>query len=226
MFHSRSTLPLKYPYVPLEIYVQHIQKSERSDLRYRSVPAKTFLYHLKWIQTNFANLLKSKTQSMRGGLHFTRSKMDPNKLWIHSRSPPTISKLSLSLSEIEIQIFLSGGSHASGLGSRSIGGLGDSNTKSLKHSSMISFGGALSAPTPTVVTMDPSLVVQRQDPVRQDEISDQVLYSHISAALLNANLDTLTKKQIREDLSVKLGVDLKGKKQVMNAMIDDILLLK
>ena len=91
---------------------------------------------------------------------------------------------------------------------------------------MISFGGALSAPTPTVVTMDPSLVVQRQDPVRQDEISDQVLYSHISAALLNANLDTLTKKQIREDLSVKLGVDLKGKKQVMNAMIDDILLLK
>jgi hypothetical protein len=121
---------------------------------------------------------------------------------------------------------LSGESHANGLGSRSIAGLGDSNTKSPKHSSMISFGGALSAPTPTV-TMDPSIVLlQPQDPVSQDEISDQVLYSHISAALFNANLDTLTKKQIREDLSVKLGVDLRGKKQVMNAMIDDILSLK
>ena len=54
-------------------------------------------------------------------------------------------------------------------------------------------------------------------------ITDDVLYQEIKQALVGADLMTLTKKQIRENLGAKLGLDLRSKKEVMNKMIDDIL---
>ena len=54
-------------------------------------------------------------------------------------------------------------------------------------------------------------------------ITDEQLFNEIKLALVGADLMTLTKKQIRENLSQKLGLDLRSKKEVMNKMIDDIL---
>ena len=54
-------------------------------------------------------------------------------------------------------------------------------------------------------------------------ITDEQLYLEIKQALIGADLMTLTKKQIRENLSAKLGLDLRSKKEIMNKMIDDIL---
>ena len=55
------------------------------------------------------------------------------------------------------------------------------------------------------------------------QITDEMLYNEIRQALVGADLMTLTKKQIRDNLSAKLGVDLKPRKETMNRMIDDIL---
>ncbi|KAJ2992661.1 hypothetical protein HDV02_002946 [Globomyces sp. JEL0801] len=54
-------------------------------------------------------------------------------------------------------------------------------------------------------------------------ITDEQLYDEIKLSLVGADLMTLTKKQIRDNLSAKLGVDLRPKKDVMNRMIDEIL---
>lgn len=71
-----------------------------------------------------------------------------------------------------------------------------------KHISMVSFGA---------------------DRGSSNIISDELLYAEIQKALIGADLMTLTKKQIRENLSAKLGIDLRSKKEVMNFMIDEIL---
>lgn len=55
------------------------------------------------------------------------------------------------------------------------------------------------------------------------EITDEMLYNEIRIALVGADLMTLTKKQIRDNLSAKLGVDLKSRKETMNRMIDELL---
>lgn len=81
------------------------------------------------------------------------------------------------------------------------GSVASYESKKQKHMSMVSYGGAN----------------------RASMISDELLYAEIQKALVGADLMTLTKKQIRENLSAKLGVDLKAKKEVMNAMIDEIL---
>ena len=54
-------------------------------------------------------------------------------------------------------------------------------------------------------------------------ITDELLFAEIQQSLFGADLMTLTKKQIRDNLSIKLGVDLKPRKEVMNRMIDEVL---
>jgi chitin synthase len=54
--------------------------------------------------------------------------------------------------------------------------------------------------------------------------SDEVLLAEIRDILSTADLMTITKKQVREMLSARLGgVDLKPKREVINKMIDNIL---
>jgi chitin synthase len=88
-----------------------------------------------------------------------------------------------------------------------------------KHLSMISFGtepAALPIPAPVRSVPGPF-------PSQPNTISDEILYNEIQQLLVGADLMTLTKKQIRDQLSIKLGVDLRPKKEVMNRMIDEIL---
>jgi chitin synthase len=54
-------------------------------------------------------------------------------------------------------------------------------------------------------------------------IPDDILYMEVRKALVGADLMTLTKKQIREGISAKLGIDLRSKKETINRMIDEIL---
>ena len=53
--------------------------------------------------------------------------------------------------------------------------------------------------------------------------SDEQLMMEVRSILEHANLMTVTKKQVREALSIKFGVDLKRKKTVINQIIDDVL---
>ena len=54
--------------------------------------------------------------------------------------------------------------------------------------------------------------------------SDNEILAEIRNILTTADLMTLTKKQVRENLSVKFnGVDLKPKREYINQMIDKIL---
>jgi hypothetical protein len=54
--------------------------------------------------------------------------------------------------------------------------------------------------------------------------TDEQLLEEIKVILKEANLTTLTKKQVRELLSVKYGgLDLKIKRDVINRMIDGVL---
>ena len=53
--------------------------------------------------------------------------------------------------------------------------------------------------------------------------SDDVLRLEIRNILAVSDLMTLTKKQVRETLGTKFGVDLKPKRELINTMIDSIL---
>lgn len=56
------------------------------------------------------------------------------------------------------------------------------------------------------------------------EPTDEQLLAEIKGILATANLMTLTKKQVREDLSARFGgQDLKPRRAAINAMIDDVL---
>ena len=56
------------------------------------------------------------------------------------------------------------------------------------------------------------------------EPTDEQLLTEIKGILATANLMTLTKKQVREDLSVRFGdQDLKHRRATINAMIDAVL---
>jgi chitin synthase len=79
------------------------------------------------------------------------------------------------------------------------------------HLSMISFGSSDPSSVPGPFPSQPTIV------------TDEMLYNEIQQILVGADLMTLTKKQIRDQLSIKLGVDLRPKKELMNRMIDDIL---
>jgi chitin synthase len=77
------------------------------------------------------------------------------------------------------------------------------------HLSMISLGTEGGIPGPFAA--------------HQPIITDEILYREIKQCLVGADLMTLTKKQIRDQLSIKLRVDLRPKKEIMNRMIDEIL---
>lgn len=53
--------------------------------------------------------------------------------------------------------------------------------------------------------------------------SDDEILFHIRRILSTANLMTVTKKNVREELSGLFGCDLNGKKAFINSCIDDIL---
>jgi chitin synthase len=56
------------------------------------------------------------------------------------------------------------------------------------------------------------------------EPTDEQLLAEIKSILATANLMTLTKKQVREDLSARFGgQDLKPRRAAINAIIDDVL---
>lgn len=52
---------------------------------------------------------------------------------------------------------------------------------------------------------------------------DEEIYAELKRMLASADLMTITKKQLRDDLSAMFKVDLNKKKQVINDMINDIL---
>lgn len=52
---------------------------------------------------------------------------------------------------------------------------------------------------------------------------DEDLYTALKELLQTADLMTVTKKQLRDALSLRFGCDLTGKKAVVNEMINDIL---
>jgi chitin synthase len=88
------------------------------------------------------------------------------------------------------------------------------------HLSMVSFGEAAANPG----LLDAQSNSSVPGPFGGNGVvTDELLYSEIQQSLIGADLMTLTKKQIRDNLSVKLGVDLRLKKEVMNRMIDEIL---
>ncbi|KAI8928593.1 chitin synthase-domain-containing protein [Entophlyctis helioformis] len=103
--------------------------------------------------------------------------------------------------------------------------------------SMVSFGGfgsdaalatiAATGPAPTVPGPFPA-PVQQQQPQQQyanaaGGPSDEQLLAEIRRVLAAGDLMTLTKKQIRDDLSGRFGVDLKPRKDTINRMIDEVL---
>lgn len=62
------------------------------------------------------------------------------------------------------------------------------------------------------------------DPISsRSEPSDQDMYAETKKILAEADLMTLTKKQIREKLSVHFGCDLTHRKEKLNQIIDEIL---
>ncbi|KAJ3309903.1 hypothetical protein HDV04_005533 [Boothiomyces sp. JEL0838] len=86
-----------------------------------------------------------------------------------------------------------------------------------RHLSMVSYGNS---PSPV------GAGVPGPYPSNNGVITDEQLFFEIKQSLVGADLMTLTKKQIRDNLSAKLGVDLKPRKEQMNRMIDEILLGK
>lgn len=90
-----------------------------------------------------------------------------------------------------------------------------------KHMSMISLGGGDHGARP--LSMDSTSGIPGPFPPQQPLITDEMLFREIQQSLIGADLMTLTKKQIRDNLSAKLGVDLRPKKETMNRMIDQIL---
>lgn len=96
----------------------------------------------------------------------------------------------------------------------SVASYDSTSAKKQKYASMVSFGGGEARN---------SVKQQVQPEPLPPHITDELLFSEIQQALQGADLMTLTKKQIRDNLSAKLGVDLRSKKDVMNKMIDEIL---
>lgn len=90
--------------------------------------------------------------------------------------------------------------------------------------SMVSFGDVNPGVNPSPIPADLQSNTSVPGPFRGNGVvTDELLYREIQQSLIGADLMTLTKKQIRDNLSVKLGVDLRLKKEVMNRMIDEIL---
>ena len=53
--------------------------------------------------------------------------------------------------------------------------------------------------------------------------SDDIILREVRRVLSTADLMTITKKQVRDDLSAYFGVDLTPKKGVINQFIEEIL---
>lgn len=68
-----------------------------------------------------------------------------------------------------------------------------------------------------------SFVSPQVVPVQQVYPSDEQIVAQVKTMLASANLMTVTKKQVREDLALFFGVDMSQRKDFINKVIEDVL---
>ncbi|KAL1924552.1 uncharacterized protein VTP21DRAFT_4206 [Calcarisporiella thermophila] len=72
-------------------------------------------------------------------------------------------------------------------------------------------------------TSGSSYLQQPQQPRRRDRDEDEEIIAEVRKILADADLMSTTKKQVRESVGARLGLDLSGRKEYINSIIDAVL---